>query len=1504
MEKCEINVHKALRIISGSFSTRKNDEKSVFKLFFSFSSSSGESAVAFVNNVVLFNQFKTFVGSCTLSKALKVLKVHEETINDRPNVHLNGKPNGCGPAQSSKSFVCFVLGSRQPSKHCLIFPIFKILSKDLKLTKEYPNGQPNEQPNGHVFTISFKTLVGFAPGRCCNLDLCAESQNGFCSSCARSTSPNCLIIVSTYRMSMMNVTKVLTFLNRSLLAQCGDIESNPGPGPEDQDLEGAGIGGRDRLTSRPGKSDLNVQTFNVRGLSDRKKVRHIVNNCYKLSKDSVNSFFMFQEIFVTRLDILNYLWRGDFHLTAGTGNARGCLTLITPPYKIINARDLEDRAHVLVLTKNNLDKAEIILVNVYAPNGFDDAKIRFFEELVERVTDTMATYNCNNVILAGDFNVVLCQEELKNRVYSNAEARVAGRLKDMFQQLNLDDGWEKAPRKQFTWNSNRSGQLTCSTLDRVLFTKDQFNLMNMTTDWALSLSDHAAVSAKLKCSENKKVKHSQISRLDPRLLLDAEGRLHLDTRFRELADQAMADWTPHVRLEYYKMCIRSAANDANGKIKAKIRDAEATLNADINSIVEELSASGLMLERKELLMNKLDDLRQLKRSLVEKVGTRLEQRAARKWYNEGELSNKYFFNLLNRKNNDEVTSVFDEHGTEINEPTVIDEKITDFYKKLYESVDANIVDNDLIFRNVPQVTQLEANRMTEELTLEELSATLKTCADSAPGPDGIPYSFLKHFWQDFGPVLLESWKYSLRTKELPMSHRVSYLRLIPKAGKDTRVIANLRPITLSNTDHKLITKTYARKLTDVVADCIGEEQTAYIPGRLINDNVRSLLMSIDQANSDRNVDGLVVSLDAKKAFDSVDHRYIKNCLKAFGLENFVGIFEVLYKGLRSNIILNGRVLDGYSILKGVKQGDALSCIIFIMCMEPLIRNIKANPSVMPVTSNVLNFELPKVYSFADDVTVVTKNNQRGLQTIFNEYEDFTKTSGLELNAGKTEVLPFNEHPQAGLVLNVRYNGATHQLKTMNEIKVNGVLLLQDVERREEINVAKAIEAMERLLMAWSTRRLTLIGRILIIKTFAISKLIYLMQTLTLSEKSYKAFIKPVFKFLWNRNYNAARAPERLKRSIMYTPLHLGGFGMVDIAALGDSLDLRSYGRLQVSKHPFMAKVRESIITNNFFNLRFEANVDKKAKRGLILVNEARQKMLNWDCETLIKDVNLRQAIMNHGLKDLMSAQGLRSLTYFAIHTRLPRIRLAQLTLREFQSIERFVIYPELRRVITRLLSMPLNLINVQGSVNSNEIFPIKEGSLGRISAMSSKQLRLSRVNEAENLICIFKLGPILTPGEVLSWTKRVRRLTSTRHKNIILRTVHGDIFSNGRLARFGLRTDSHCPNCQEQNESIMHKIRECPHALEAWEELERVKGRLNLNILSDLSIENLIGAKDNVTKLELALQAELIHRLTSRNVTYQPKELVKIVIRYIGYSERLDEALKERFNEVLRSWNG
>ena len=73
------------------------------------------------------------------------------------------------------------------------------------------------------------------------------------------------------------------------------------------------------------------------------------------------------------------------------------------------------------------------------------------------------------------------------------------------------------------------------------------------------------------------------------------------------------------------------------------------------------------------------------------------------------------------------------------------------------------------------------------------------------------------------------------------------------------------------------------------------------------------------------------------------------------------------------------------------------------------------------------------------------------------------------------------------------------MQTKDRIKVNGLNLLQKESLREDVNVNLAMEEMERLLLSWSASRLMLLGRILIVKTFAISKMIYLMQTLKLSK---------------------------------------------------------------------------------------------------------------------------------------------------------------------------------------------------------------------------------------------------------------------------------------------------------------------------------------------------------------------------------------------------------------------
>ena len=250
-----------------------------------------------------------------------------------------------------------------------------------------------------------------------------------------------------------NITGVM----KSLLLRAGDVESNPGPRGSRRDRDGQGGDqhneahhGEGNVGSRK-KTELQVITYNVRGFSDSKKLRHLINTLYKRSNDANNSIFLLQEVYSTKLELVRYLWRGEYHLTPGLGNSLGCLTLITCPYKIISATDIGNRAHVLVLAKDDPNKAELIVINAYAPNGFGQEKISFFDELLESINDLKNVYNCENILLGGDLNLVLCEEETRNRAFSQQEKRVAEIVNNLLHSLNLTDGWEVAKRRMFTW---------------------------------------------------------------------------------------------------------------------------------------------------------------------------------------------------------------------------------------------------------------------------------------------------------------------------------------------------------------------------------------------------------------------------------------------------------------------------------------------------------------------------------------------------------------------------------------------------------------------------------------------------------------------------------------------------------------------------------------------------------------------------------------------------------------------------------------------------------------------------------------------------------------------------------------------------------------------------------------------------------------------------------------------------------------------------------------------
>jgi len=217
-------------------------------------------------------------------------------------------------------------------------------------------------------------------------------------------------------------------------------------------------------------------------------------------------------------------------------------------------------------------------------------------------------------------------------------------------------------------------------------------------------------------------------------------------------------------------------------------------------------------------------------------------------------------------------------------------------------------------------------------------------------------------------------------------------------------------------------------------------QTAYIKKRNITDNIRIINSAIQLANCEPDIKGSIIALDAQKAFDTVSHGYLKQLLIQVGLECFVPIFKLLYSELKNNMVINNQIIGQHAVKQGVKQGDALSCTLFILAIEPLLRNIEKNNDIKAIESKIIGFKWPKVVGYADDITCIMVNNRVGKQALFCEYERFSKRSGLILNAEKTEIYNFgNLGRNANLVENskIKYLLKEYVITSVKEIRVNG-----------------------------------------------------------------------------------------------------------------------------------------------------------------------------------------------------------------------------------------------------------------------------------------------------------------------------------------------------------------------------------------------------------------------------------------------------------------------------------
>ena len=240
----------------------------------------------------------------------------------------------------------------------------------------------------------------------------------------------------------------------------------------------------------------------------------------------------------------------------------------------------------------------------------------------------------------------------------------------------------------------------------------------------------------------------------------------------------------------------------------------------------------------------------------------------------GGKNTKYFLNLEKRNyNTKNIKTLISDEGKEITDLTETIKEEKSFYKNLYSSkLNKNDISEEFLQnlqKDIPKISDMEKKSCDEILTLEECGKALKCLPNNkSPGSDGYTTNFYKFFWPDIKHFLFNSYVYSFENGSLTQNQKLGILNLLPKKDKDLRYLANWRPVSLLNTDYKILTKNFAIRLQKVIPSIINHDQVGYIKGRYIGENIRIIfdLLKYSELND---IEAFLVQVDFEKAFDSI-----------------------------------------------------------------------------------------------------------------------------------------------------------------------------------------------------------------------------------------------------------------------------------------------------------------------------------------------------------------------------------------------------------------------------------------------------------------------------------------------------------------------------------------------------------------------------------------------------------------------------------------------------------
>jgi hypothetical protein len=435
----------------------------------------------------------------------------------------------------------------------------------------------------------------------------------------------------------------------------------------------------------------------------------------------------------------------------------------------------------------------------------------------------------------------------------------------------------------------------------------------------------------------------------------------------------------------------------------------------------------------------------------------------------------------------------------------------------------------------------------------------------APGSDGMPSIFYKNCWDLVGNKVTAEVLDVLAGGEIPEGWNDTIIALISNVHNPEQV-KDLRSISLCNVLYKVVSKVLANRLKVVLPVIISPSQSAFVPDRLISDNILVAYEILHYMRSKRRgkVGYAVVKLDTSKAYDRVEWLFLSDMMSRMGFSQvWIELIMKCVSTVRYKVKVNGSLTEEIIPEQGLRQGDPLSPHLFLSCAEGFSALLKKAENEGEIGGVKICHGAPSISHllFADDSLILVRANgedatkqlqyildlyaECSVQVINNKasgYPGFVWCSGQVINKDKSAIM-FSKNTSAGCKSAVTLQLGINR-ESFND-KYPGLPIHVGNNKAQIFNYLK--ERVWQRIQGWKEKLLSNAGKEIMIKAVAQAIPTYAMGCFDITKEICDQISRQICRYWWNQNDKENKMHwlswEKLKK-----PKKLGGLGFRDAHA--------------------------------------------------------------------------------------------------------------------------------------------------------------------------------------------------------------------------------------------------------------------------------------------------------------------------------------------------------------------